>query len=156
VRLAGFAERRFAGLPVTLRAAGRIIARAPVAADGSFAARATAPRGRGAARTAYVAEVAGRRSPAVPLARSLTIASARAGLVRGRLAGPAHAGRPLVVRRTTRCGGAAQTARRLRTDAGGGFTVRLPAPPRGTTAVYRIATAGGRPRAVSLPVVIAR
>jgi hypothetical protein len=155
VRISGFAERRFAGQRVTLTAGGRRVARPRVGADGSFAARVKAPRGRRAARTVYQATVAGLPSPRLRLGRALGITSVKVTRVRGTLTGRRHARRKLAVIRLSSCT-SSKRIKTVRTDPGGRFSLRLPRPRAGTIAVYRVRTASGRPAASSLPVVLVR
>jgi Metallo-peptidase family M12 len=150
VRLAGFAQRRLAGRRVTLTANGRTVGHAKVAKTGRFAARVGAPRG---GRTAYRAKVAGARSAALRLARPLT-ARASGTRIRGTLRGAGSADRRLTVFRSTNCTGKPKPVKRLRTDAQGRFSLRVARPKRGSTVVYRVRTASGRPRASSLPLVV--
>jgi hypothetical protein len=158
VRLAGFAEHRYAGQRVVLRANGRRVGRATVRPDGSFATRVRAPRGPGAGITSYTAEIDRHLSAALQLSRRLTIRTQRvsAGVrVRGQLSGANRARRKLIVQRSLDCG-KPRALRTIRTDRRGRFTVTLRRPAAGRTAVYRIRTASGRPRTFSLPVVIVR
>jgi hypothetical protein len=159
VRISGFTERRFAGRRVTLTAGGKRVARPKVKADGSFSARVKAPRGRSAGKTTYRARVAGQRSKVLRLGRPLTLTSVKrvAGgtRVRGRLSGRNHASRKLRVMRAISCS-SQKRVKTIRTDRRGRFSVKLARPAKGTTVAYRLRTASGTPRSVSLPVVIAR
>jgi hypothetical protein len=159
VLISGFAERRFAGQTVVLTAAGHRVARTRVNSDGSFSARAKAPRGRHAGETLYRARVGTRVSPAMHLARELTLTritrTATGTRISGRLSGARHALRKLSVMRALDCA-SQKRVKTIATDRGGRFSVTLARPKAGTTAVYRVRTASGTPRSFSLPVVITR
>jgi hypothetical protein len=147
VRLAGFADRSLAGTRVALLAGKRTVGHATVQPDGRFSARVRKAAGR------YRARDGSARSAAVPLSRPLTITSVRGLRIRGTLSGRHHSRRRLVVTRSVGCDAPRRVAR-VRTDRRGRFTARMTQPAAGTIAAYRIATAGGRPRAASLPVVL--
>jgi hypothetical protein len=75
--------------------------------------------------------------------------------VRGTLTGRNHARRTLRVVRALDCA-TQKRVKTIHTDRRGRFSVKLARPQAGTTAVYRVRTASGKPRSFSLPVVITR
>ena len=157
VRLAGLARPDYAGRPVTITAAGRVVARATAAPGGRFSA--TIRRTANSARLRYEAHVADARSPALKANRLLIIDSqspTRNGLrVRGHLISRRRAHRTLSVVRQLGCSATRTTrARTVRTDRRGRFSVTLPAPPASERfAVYRLRTTSGG-TTYTLPLVL--
>ncbi len=157
VRLAGVARAVHAGAPVTISAAGRPVAVAIVAPDGTF--RTTAQRTRNAAKLRYQARLEDEQSAALRATRLLIIDSQTAtpgGVrVRGRLISRRRAHRTLAVTRQLGCSGTrTPKAKIVRTDRRGRFSVTLPTPPADELiAVYRLRTTSGG-KTYTLPLVL--
>jgi hypothetical protein len=148
VRLAGAADRRYAGRRVAIRlaATGRVVARPVVGPDGLFSATAPLPARavRATNRARYTASMGSERSLSLKLARRMVVrrAAVRDGEVtlRGRLSGPLPARpRPIVVRERVSCRRWRAVARVI-PGRDGAFSVTVPAPPDGAAAVYRLQT----------------
>jgi hypothetical protein len=162
VRFRGLAEATDAGQHVIIRSRpGRIVARATVRPDGSFAASGRAPRGRAVHKARYVAQLGTRRSPSLKLTRRV---SARASVgaqtvtISGRVTPPlTKPKRRVAIRRLTSCGGGYVVVARVKPNARGRFHVTLPK--SAAAALYTVRTTvrtklGGRIPTVSPPILI--
>jgi hypothetical protein len=161
VRLGGLARRASAGQAVTIRAAGRVVARARVGSAGVFATSVPLPARRLRARMRYQAFLAGDASRALKLQRRLLTASAHVVAGRLEIAGRVVASlvRPTPSLTVSRFGPCGRLQRLLVLHPGrdGRFVARLPA--AAGPALYRLQTRvrdhrGGRAvfRTFSLPV----
>lgn len=148
VRLTGVADRRYVGRTVSLvfRATGRVVTRAKVGRDGSFAATAPMParrlRGTNAAR--YEARIGRERSLDLKLQRRMLLSSiiSRAGKVTiaGRVVGPLGSpARTITLTRRVSCRRSERVAR-FRPRSDGRFRITVAAPKGRGAAVYRLGT----------------
>jgi hypothetical protein len=169
-RFSGAADRRHAGRRVDVIAQwnGRVVARPIVQDDGSFAASAGLPPKalRRSNRARYQARIGNERSLGLKLFRRMLVdrMTSSDGMVRitGHVVGLARPVQAITIKRRVSCAREV-TARTIKPDRTGHFSVTIPAPPTGQLAVYRLQTRvpsglrGGRlfqtftlPRAVEL------
>jgi hypothetical protein len=145
VRVAGLARRAMAGRTVTIRAGGRIVARATVSATGVFAANAPLPPAGRGARIRYRAFLAGDASRALKLSRRMLITSTRLDgsqlVIAGRIVAPlARPPRAISIWKLGACA-RKQRVGTLRPRRDGRYVARLPAP--AGPALYRLQTSVG-------------
>ena len=150
VRLVGVADRSFAGKPVEFLfgTAGKVVAKATVAPDGSFSGTAPLPprKLRDSNSTRYLAKIGTERSLNLKLARRMRIASIRASggrvTITGAVIRPLAAAprdRAIVLQRVVNCK-TLETVATFKPRANGAFTVTVAAPPGQPAAVYRLRT----------------
>ena len=162
-RVTGVAQPALAGQPVAIVRAGRRVASAVVAHNGSFSADAPLPPRNRRATARFAAVIGSGRSAAVRLVRQtvITKSTARGGRVSvtGRYSGPLRPSRPRIElrARTTGC------ARDVRVGSGrvranGRFSLSGRLVPGVDAAVYRVRvlSAGGRSVSVSLQRTVRR
>lgn len=148
VKLNGAADRRYVGrtVSVVFGATGRVVARAKVRRDGSFATTAPMPprrlRSTNAAR--YEARIGRERSLDLKLQRRMVLSSivSRAGKVTitGRVVGPLGSPlRTITLTRRVSCRRSERVAR-FRPRRDGRFRITVAAPKGRDTAVYRLGT----------------
>jgi hypothetical protein len=155
VAVRGLALSKRAGQQVTLRADGKALGTATVAADGSFAATITLPRSGDRPRLS--AEVGGSVSQAFAIQRRFTIvARKRAGhrvRVTARIEG-AKRGTTVTLRRQIGCGKSARYGT-ARVGKGGKFTIALPLPTAADgVALYRAIAPIPGGRTYTLPIAV--
>ncbi|MGZ6696849.1 MAG: hypothetical protein ACXVFL_14565 [Solirubrobacteraceae bacterium] len=147
-RLYGVADRKYIGKRVTIRSTwnNRVVARPKVSKNGTFLAKgALPPRSiRYGNRARYQASIAREKSLRLKLFRRMLITqlTGRNGRVtiKGRVVLPL--GRPvqkIVIKRRVSCSKSV-TAKTLRPDSRGRFSVTLSGPRKSQTATYRLAT----------------
>lgn len=148
VKLTGVADPRYIGRKVAIvfEATGRVVARAKVRRDGSFATRAGLPRRglRASNRARYVARLGSQKSLNLKLRRRLVVRRmvSRNGRVTisGRVVRPlATPVAPILVRQRVSCR-RMKVVKRFRPQPDGRFSVTLRAPRQGGSAVYRLTT----------------
>jgi hypothetical protein len=146
VRLAGAADRRFAGRRVAIKftASGKTVARPRVAASGLFKATAPLPARaiRNSNRARYQARIGREKSQPLKLARRVLVTSKRASggrvTLTGRLIRPLPTRlRPITIKHRVSCK-SWTTVARVRPSRNGAFRVTVDGPPRGSAAAYRI------------------
>lgn len=148
VRLYGVADRKFIGKRVTIRSTydNRVVARPKVSRAGTFLAKGPLPPRaiRHTNRARYQATIAKEKSLRLKLFRRMIVTqlTGKAGKVtiKGRVVLPL--GRPvqkITIKRRVSCSKSV-TAKTLRPDSKGRFSVTLAAPKQAQTATYRLAT----------------
>ena len=148
VLLTGAADRSLAGrtVDVVFEATGKVVARAVVAADGSFRTTAPLPARsvRGTNRARYRAQLGDERSINLKLMRRMVVTTAQAQgpvvTIRGRVIRPLASPRAdIVVRRRTSCTTSEEVAR-VKPELDGTFEVSFLAPANQVAPVYRLST----------------
>jgi hypothetical protein len=148
VRLYGVADRKYIGKRVTIRSTydNRVVATPKVSRNGTFLAKGKLPPRaiRHTNRARYQASIAKEKSLRLKLFRRMLVTqlSGKSGTVtiKGRVVLPL--GRPvqkITIKRRVSCSKSV-TAKTLRPDSKGRFSVTLAAPKQAQTATYRLAT----------------
>jgi hypothetical protein len=148
VWLQGAADRRYAGRRIRIRSSwdGRTVARPRLRRSGLFTATAPLPPAklRDTNDARYLASIGRQRSLDLKLMRRMLVTQTRRRgggvLITGRVLAPlASPARTIEVKRRVSCS-RWKVVKRFRPGPDGRFRVRLPAPPEGAAAAYRMST----------------